>query len=160
MEEKKETFKSGEKGFAVFWLLIGAFFFYQSWLMYRESPSAESHGAVPLFVSGLIVVFSIIILVIDRNKVSENHGRSVGAMLKDTLEKTLPKDIVITLLMLLFYCIGLLEGLGFYIATPVFLWAAMSYLMRKDYLKNLLWTALCVGFIFAVFSTLFKVVLP
>ena len=58
------------------------------------------------------------------------------------------------------YCIALNLKVGFYIATPVFLWVSMCYLMRKDYVKNILWTALCMAFILVVFRFIFSVMLP
>jgi hypothetical protein len=58
------------------------------------------------------------------------------------------------------YCAALLLHISFYIATPLFLWGAMCYLMRQNYLKNLLWTALCMGFIALFFEVLFNISLP
>jgi hypothetical protein len=46
------------------------------------------------------------------------------------------------------------------IATPIFLWCTMSFLSRGKFVKNLLWTALCMLFIYLVFRVLFSVVLP
>jgi hypothetical protein len=36
----------------------------------------------------------------------------------------------------------------------------MCYLTRRDFLKNILWTALCMGFIALIFKALFQVILP
>lgn len=54
----------------------------------------------------------------------------------------------------------LLVGLSFYVATPLFLYGCMCYLMRKSYLKNILWTALVMAFIILVFRMLFSVIFP
>jgi len=161
MEEKKENpFQPGEKGFAFFLLIFGGIFFYQSILMYQKEPGASSYAAVPLFVSGLIVIFSIAIIISDWKKASQNHGLSFGGVLKQTMKYMLPTDVLVTFALILLYCAALYLGLGFVYATPVFLWISMSYLMRKNYVKNLLWTGLCMAFILLVFSYMFSVVLP
>ena len=161
MEEKKENpFQPGEKGFAFFLLIFGGFFFYQSILMYQQAPGASSYAAVPLFVSGLIVVFSIAIIISDWKKASKNHGLSFGEVVKQTMKYILPMDVLVIVIFILLYCMALYLSLGFVYVTPVFLWAGMSYLMRKNYVKNLLLTGLCMAFILLVFSYMFSVVLP
>ena len=86
MEEKKEApFQPGEKGFAVFLLILGAYFFYESIKLYQASPGASSYGAVPLFVSALIIIFSIAIIISDWKKDSLNHGIYKGEIVKKTL---------------------------------------------------------------------------
>lgn len=174
-KEEQKPFRSGEKGFAIFWLLFGGFFFYQSVLLYQKHPGLDSCAAIPLFVTGVVVVCSLIILLIDRKAPSESSGKPVGEVVKNTLHTMFPIDVVVTMVMILLYCIALYAGLGFYPSTCIFLWFAMTWFMRKQYraangfdgkafvkvaLKNVLWTAVCVLFILIVFTYLFKVVLP
>lgn len=161
MEEKKQKpFAPGEKGFAFALLIFGAFFLWQSWKLYQAHPGADAAGAMPLFVSALIVIFSICIIVSDWKAPSVNHGLSFGEQAKKTLGYIFQIDVLVEMGLILAYCFALNFGLGFYIATPVFLWVSMCYLMRKDYVKNLLWTALCMAFIIIVFRFIFSVVLP
>ena len=78
-------------------------------------------------------------------------------------------------IMIFLYCVALNMRLGFYPATLVFLWISMIFYNRSKFrvngsidtkilgkviFQNLFWTAVCLAFIFVVFSTLFKVVLP
>lgn len=161
MENKKQApFVPGEKGFAVFLLLFGAFFLWQSILLYKDHPGADSAGAVPLFVSALIVILSIAIIITDRKAPAVNHGLTAGEQIKNTLGYIFQKDVLVELILILAYCVALNFGLGFYISTPIFLWVSMCYLMRKGYVKNLLWTALCIAFIVVVFRYIFSVMLP
>ena len=51
-------------------------------------------------------------------------------------------------------------GLSFYIATALFLWGSMTYLMKGSYLKNILWTAILIVFAVVVFRMIFGVVFP
>lgn len=174
-QEEQKPFRSGEKGFAIFWLLFGGFFFYQSVLLYQKHPGLDSCAAIPLFVTGVVVVCSLIILFIDRKAPSESTGKPAGAVLKNTLYTMFPIDVVVTMVLILLYCVALNVGLGFYLSTCIFLWVAMTWFMRKQYrmekvidgkalvkvaLKNVLWTGVCILFILVVFTYLFKVVLP
>ena len=81
-------------------------------------------------------------------------------MIRQTLGFVFQRDVLVELILILAYCFALNFGLGFYIATPLFLWISMCYLLRRDYVKNLLWTALCMAFIIVVFRFIFSVVLP
>lgn len=174
-QEDKKPFLSGEKGFAVFWLIFGLFFFYQSVLLYQKKPGLDSCAAIPLFVTGVVVVCSLIILFIDRKAPSQSSGKPLGVVVKNTLQTMFPLDVLVTMILILLYCIALYIELGFYPSTAVFLWIAMNWFMRKDFiddkkidgkrfvkvaLKNVMWTAVCLLFILLVFSYLFKVVLP
>ena len=161
MEEKKQApFAPGEKGFAVFLLIFGAFFLWQSVKLYLQVPGADSAGAVPMFVSAVIVILAIAIIISDRNAPSVNQGLTFVGMFRQTLGFIFQKDVLVELILILAYCFALNFGLGFYIATPLFLWISMCYLLRRDYVKNLLWTALCMAFIIVVFRFIFSVVLP
>lgn len=76
------------------------------------------------------------------------------------LRYVLPKEVLVVFLAILVYCALLLAGVSFYIATPLFLYGSMCYLMRKDYLKNIIWTAIVMAFIVVVFRMLFSVIFP
>lgn len=158
--DEQPAFQSGEKGFAVVLLLIGLFFTWQSVLLYRDAPGASSYGAVPLFCSCLIDLFSIILLITDRKKPSASTGLSPLAAIKAAVKHLFSLDILVMSGLVLLYCVCLYLGLGFMVATPVFLWASMTFLSRGSYVKNLLWTALCMLFIYLIFRVLFSVVLP
>lgn len=49
---EEKPFRSGEKGFAVFWLLFGSFFFYQSMKLYQEHPGLDSCCGSSAFCNG------------------------------------------------------------------------------------------------------------
>lgn len=153
-------FQPGEKGFPVFLFLFGCFFTYQSFLMYQKAPGASSYAAVPLFVSVLIVAFSALIFIFDFHAKSVNHDRPLGEKIKKSMAYIFQKDVLVMMGLILLYSIALRFNIGFYIVTPIFLWLSMSYLMRKNLLRNVLWTALSLLFIFVVFSFAFRVVLP
>ncbi|MBQ9595318.1 MAG: tripartite tricarboxylate transporter TctB family protein, partial [Synergistaceae bacterium] len=69
-------------------------------------------------------------------------------------------NVLIMLVLIVAYCVALLEGVSFYIATPAFLYISMCYLMRRDFLKNIIWTGIVMAFIVLVFRVLFSVVFP
>jgi len=160
-EEYKTSLRPGEKGFTVFLMVLGLFFTYHAILMFIKSPGAASYAAVPLFVSVLVVIFTSVIFISDFKKKTHNtENMGVIAIFKNAISYMFPKDVLVIMLFILLYCIGIYWGLGFYIVTPIFLWCCMSYLMAKNYIHNILWTALSLAFIFLMFSTIFKVVLP
>lgn len=156
----QEKFQPGEKGFAVFLFIFGSFFTYQSVLMYQKAPGASSYAAVPLFVSLLIMIFSALIFIFDFKAESVNHDLPINEKVKRSLSYIFQKDVLVMMGLILLYSIALRYKLGFYFVTPVFLWLSMSYLMRKNLVKNILWTALSLLFIYVVFSFAFRVVLP
>ena len=162
MDENKKPapFHPGEKGFAVFLMLFGGFFLWRSILLYLAHPGLGDCAALPLFLSALIILFSVCILVVDRKKESETSGKSAGETAQFTARYLFPKEVLAVILLIVVYCASLYFGLGFYIATPAFLYVGMCYLMRKNYLMNILWTALCTGFIAVIFSFVFQVMLP
>lgn len=159
-QEKETRFQVGEKGFAFFLLFIGLFFTWQSWLLYQEHPGASSCGSVPLFCSSLITLFSLITIITDWSKKSANAGKAIGKMIADTWNYLFPLDVIVMILFMIVYCAALYMGLGFMLVTPIFLWGSMSFLSRGNYVRNLLWTILCMLFIYLVFHVLFSVVLP
>lgn len=172
---QKELFQSGEKGFAVFWLLFGLYFFYQSILLYRDHPGLSSSGAIPLFVTGVIVVCALAILVIDRRQPTHASLLPPAGKARATLRYMFPADVSFMLAAIFCYCLALYFRLGFYPATALFLWVSMTFFMRGKYreggqfqgrvfasiaLRNVLWTALSLAFVLVVFTFLFRVVLP
>ena len=157
---KDSKFKAGEKGFAVFLLLFGLYFFGESVKLYKMDARPSSFGAVPLFLSGLIIIFSLVIIISDRKKISETKGMSLGEKAWVTLRYILPKDVLVIVIFIVLYCIGLYLGIGFILGTSIFLLGSMTYLMKKNFVKNIFWTACSMIFIVVVFKYIFSVVLP
>ena len=58
------------------------------------------------------------------------------------------------------YCVLLANGIPFIVSSPIFLWAAMTYLERGNFVKNILFTAIVMAFVILVFKVGFHVVLP
>lgn len=168
-------YKPGEKGFAIFWLIFGGIFFYLSLKLHSAHPGIGGAAAIPLFCTGSVIVCALLILLSDRKAASENDGAGGGEKVKNMLRFLFSPDVLFMLVMILLYCVFLNMGIGFYPVTAVFLFISMMFYQRSKYrrdgktdsavfmktmLSNVFWTAVCLGFILAVFSTLFKVVLP
>jgi hypothetical protein len=162
-QKEKPVLAPGEKVFSVVLFVLGLVALgmaLELWMRMSE-PRIASAGALPLFVSGVWVVLAFL-TVLENFKLT-----SPLSALKDKKEKikqglayALPIDVLVILAAVLVYCILLFVGVSFYIATPLFLYGSMCYLMKKDYLKNILWTALVMAFIVLVFRMLFGVVFP
>lgn|GEM_PF-388086 len=160
----KPDLQPGEKVFTVALFLVGVFFLIQSLMLWGrvEAPKISSAAALPLFCSGLWTILTFVIMIENLKKtiaLSSLKGDAMAA-LKKGLAYAFPRPALVMLLAIVAYCVSLLLNASFYIVTPLFLWGSMCYLMRKDYVKNILWTALCMAFIFLVFRMLFGVILP
>lgn len=129
-------------------IALSIFAIYQSFRISGSELTSTSPGAFPLFISILLFVFSIWIFI--------EGGKKVESSSED---KIFSNEIIIITILLVLY--GLfLELIGFEIATFVFLFISISYLSKKDILKNLLISLITVGLIIFIFKTVFKVILP
>ena len=86
--------------------------------------------------------------------------QGIGTKIIKAIQYALPLNVMVMLALIVAYCAALVGGVSFYIATPLFLWLSMCWLMRRDYVKNILWTACVMAFIVVVFRILFSVVFP
>lgn len=158
--EKK--LKAGEKVFSLLLLIIGLGALYESIKMYLDEPNLASYGALPLFLSGSIVLLMVKILVLDRGK--KEAGDKEGAYkdrLKAGLALVFARDLVVIILLLIAYALALYLGLGFEIPSFLFLFVSMTYLMDgRGLVKNLIYSFLSLVFILLVFSLIFNVILP
>jgi len=153
--------KPGEKGFSLILLCIGIAALIESVRMYIKEPTSSSYGALPLFLSIVIVVFMIKIILFENKKTgSESDGLTSKEKLNFAIKFIFTKDILIIFTLLISYCVSLVLGIGFEISTSLFLVIAMSYLMRGQYIKNIIYTSVCMAFILIVFKTIFQVILP
>lgn len=158
-----KALEAGEKVFAIVLLILGAAAFGLSlelWMRMKE-PRIASAAAMPLFVSGLWTLLALL-TVIENVKLTTplSKMQSWKEKLWSGLVYAMPRNVVVILLAILLYCAALRLGISFYIATPLFLYGTMCYLLRKGYLKNILWTAIVMAFVVIVFRMLFNVIFP
>ena len=154
--EAVKQLKAGEKAFTAALFLLGAAAFWQSLALWfkMNQPAIASAAALPLFASGLWMALCLATLLTSPRRTVPAGG------LRQALRYTFPYPLPSMLAAIAAYCTALLLHVNFYIATPLFLWGAMCYLTRRDFLKNILWTALIMGFILLIFTMLFHVILP
>ena len=160
--EKKYPLAPGEKVFAVVLLVTGLIALglaLELWFR-MSAPRISSAAAMPLFVSALWSLMALLNVIENFKLETPLSGKKGGAKVWEGLRYALPKDVVVMVVGILVYCVAMLMGLSFYIATSLFLYGTMCYLTRKNYLKNLIWTALVMVFIVVVFRMLFSVVFP
>ena len=163
---KEHSLEAGEKVFSIVLLAFGIIALYLSielWfkIPLRRGPRIASAAAVPVFVSGLWVIMALW-TVIENFKLTTPLSKVQGITNKiiQAVKYALPLNVVIMLIAIVAYCAALIFNVSFYIATPIFLYFSMCYLTRKDYVKNILWTAIVMAFIVVVFRLLFSVVFP
>lgn len=129
-------------------IILSIFAFFQSFKISSNELTPTSPGAFPLFISVLLLIFSVWIFI-------EGSKKDVST----SQDKIFTKEIIFLVILLILYSL-LLETIGFEIATLVFLFLAISYLSKKNIIRNLLISLLTVGIIIFVFKTVFKVILP
>lgn len=129
-------------------IILSIFAFFQSFKISGNELTPTSPGAFPLFISVLLLIFSVWIFI-------EGSKKDVST----SQDKIFTKEIIFLVILLILYSL-LLETIGFEIATLVFLFLAISYLSKKNIIRNLLISLLTVGIIIFVFKTVFKVILP
>lgn len=160
---KEHPLESGEKVFAIVLLVVGIAAFAMAlelWLRMPE-PRIASAAAMPVFVSGLWVLMSLLTVIENLRLTTPLSAVSeLGKKLVTGLRYAMPFSVAVMLLGIVAYCVLLLLGVSFYIATPLFLYGSMCFLTRRDYVKNILWTAIVMAFIVLVFRMLFSVVFP
>lgn len=153
--------KPGEKGFSIALLIIGILALIESIRMYMKEPTPSSFGALPLFLSSLIVICMIKIIFFEERSNKANASKiSLKELLINIKNYVFPKDIVTIFIFMVVYCLLLVLGIGFEISSTLFLIISMTYLMRGQLLKNLIYTGIIMTLIFLVFSTIFQVILP
>nr|WP_312579007.1 tripartite tricarboxylate transporter TctB family protein [Sedimentibacter sp.] len=161
MASKNEKTKPGEIGFSIILLCVGIGALIESIKMFLKDPTASSFGALPLFLSVVIVFFMLkIILFEDRKSGSENDNLSFKEKVKLSVNHAFTKDVLIVFFMLVCYCLMLFLNLGFNISTTIFLFVSMCYLMGGKYIKNIIFTVAIMAFILILFKTIFQVILP
>lgn len=129
-------------------ILFSIFTIFQSAKISGSELTSTSSGAFPLFISVLLLIFSLWIFV-EGSKEKEGKVKY----------KIFTREIGVIILLLVLYAL-LLELLGFGIATFGFLFISISYLSKKEIFKNLIISSLTVLIIIFIFKTVFKVILP
>lgn len=160
---KEHPLEAGEKVFAVILLITGLVAFALSlelWGRMKE-PKISSAAAVPLFVSGLWSLMALLTVIENFRLTTPLSGMKNGfEKVKKAFAYALPLNVLVVIGLILVYCVLLLLGVSFYISTPLFLYGTMCFLTKKDFVKNILWTAIVMAFIIVVFRMLFSVVFP
>lgn len=153
--------QSGEKVFTFIMFVFCAFMFYQSYLLWNQNQGLSGPATFPMITSGfpmLLLFFSIISNIRKRTPVS--GAKALGEKTKIVIEYLFSRNVTIAFVFIVSYCLLLSFGVPFYVTTSLFLWGLMTLLYKGNYVKNLIWTAMCIAFIFVVFGLGFGVIMP
>lgn len=137
-----------ERKIEVSLIIFSIFAVFQSLKISGNELTPTSPGAFPLFISILLLGFSIWIF-IEGSKRDENPSK----------DKIFTKEIIFIIILLLLYSL-LLEIMGFEMATLGFLFLSINYLTKSNTIRNLFISLLTIGIIIIVFKIVFKVILP
>lgn len=156
---EKKT-KPGEKGFPVLLLIVGIYITKESFKMYKRAPELSGYGTVPLFCGILMTVLAAIIIITNMFHKSEVSGLPMKEQAVAVIKHLFSLDVLVMLALIIAYCVSMAFGAPFIVASPLFLWIAMSYLERGNYVKNIIYTVIVMAFVILVFEVGFSVVLP
>lgn len=158
----KTDLQPGEKGFTIVLLAFCAFLLYRSILLWQQAPGINGPAIVPILASGLPALLLAISVLTNFWKTTPLSSKELSGKEKYDIAVTylFSRNVVVTFVFILAYCVLLHFGISFYIASSLFLWGLMSFLGKGNYVKNVLWTALTMAFIFVVFQFMFSVVMP
>ena len=158
----KTDLQPGEKGFTIALLAFCAFLLYRSILLWQQAPGINGPAIVPVLASGLPTLLLAISVVTNFWKTTPLSSKELSGKEKYDIAVAyiFSKNVVVTLAAILAYCVLLNMGISFYIVSSLFLWGLMSFLAKGKFIKNIIWTALTMIFIFGVFQIMFSVVMP
>lgn len=154
----KKELKAGEIGLGIILVLFSILAIYESYRISEANLTIASPGAFPMFISIILLVFSIWIG-IENYQSKRLKKYSVLEKTKSIASLVLSKDIFLTIAFLIIYAF-ILEKVGFIISTIMFLWTSISFLTKGKIFKNLGVSILIVASIVLIFNTIFNVVLP
>lgn len=147
-------------GEIAFTLLLVVFSLFMLWTAYGISgfESLTSAGAFPMVATGVMVLTGLASVVHAlREQPSE---RQAGESLARQFVRQLTPPVWVTFTLAIAVYMLLLERLGFVIASYLFLVVSMNLLGSRRIVLNLAVSALCLAAIYAIFQTVFSVVLP
>ncbi len=119
-----------EKKIDITLIVLSLFAVFQSVRISGRELTPTSPGAFPLFISILLLVFSIWIYIEDNKKVESKFEGSIFS-----------KEIIVIIILLVLYGL-LLELLGFGIATFGFIFISTCYLSKGNIIKNFIISSL------------------
>lgn len=160
MEMKERKLEKGEISILILFSILSIVLFILSLKMYIKDPTLSSQGAFPLLLSTLMIIMSIFMF-FDLRRFNKQSEFSSGLLnnFKEVYKFLFPSRTILIILLVIIYAIAL-PRIGFVISTFLFLWISMIALKKENYLKTLLVSAGIVAFIFLIFQTIFKVILP
>jgi len=132
-------------------------------LMAKKDFAINSSGTFPFLMSGFMLLCMVILLIGARKKLPRDVEKytSVGELIKASIQEAIPKDLLITILMVIAYMVAL-AYVGFVISSVAFILGTMFYL-SKGKQKPLVLVLSGIGsiaVIYVVFRIIFKVLLP
>lgn len=140
---------------------LSAFSVYESIHLWNGHKGVDGPAFVPLTVSVLLLILSFFELVSELRTVHQCQGDkdTDGETQKDTCRFSII-SISGCCIMIVLYCVLICAEVSFWIVSPVFLFALMTFLSKGHIFRNLLITCAVIGFIYMLFVICFGVYLP
>lgn len=132
---------------------------YESASLWADHEGVDGPAFVPLTVSVLLLILSVFEMVYILKKKPDK-----GTVTNDEQQTDAHRQAVIRISvccsMIVLFCTLICAGVSFWISSPVFLFALMTFLRKGNIVGNLLITCMFTGFVYLVFVIGFGVYLP
>ena len=142
--------------FIVVAILFGVAAFWQAFMI-SGFTGLSTPGVFPMLASATMVISGIFIL--RKTVLTQSPAKAASVENERFFEDILPWRLVGMLALVAFY-VFTMSTLGFVIGSAIFLFAAFSFLWKKNLLISLALTAVSLVSIYFVFRKVFQVILP
>ncbi|MCW5635959.1 MAG: tripartite tricarboxylate transporter TctB family protein [Rubrivivax sp.] len=157
MEHQTRTRLPGERIFTPVLLVASCFMLWQAFRI-SKFESITSAGFFPMLAALTMVISVVVVAVRDRHAPIEAAAPGESGW-RHFVRRLLPLEVVSFTAAIAAYML-LLEPLGFVLASYLFLVVSMALLGSRRPVLNLVVSAVSLAAIYAVFQTVFSVVLP
>ncbi|MCD8077603.1 MAG: tripartite tricarboxylate transporter TctB family protein [Lachnospiraceae bacterium] len=146
-------------------IIISLFCLFQSLLLVREYPAIDSAAVFPLLTSVCMLFFSGMAMINTiRKKPEKAEGEDEEEPSKNRLWEAIQAEIPLNALVLgaaVAVYVFLLNYVGFYISSAIFLIGTIGYLSKwKKMGRTVLFTVISLAIIYVVIERIFNVLLP
>lgn len=162
---EKKTFKIREYFFCILVFVLSLIGFLVSVALFREHPEPDSAAVFPTVTTGIMMLTSFIaVLQVRKNcpelteeeKKADFGGNKVIAAIKEEM----PLNSFVLAVSAIAYAV-LLNVVGFYVSTALFMAGTITFLRRGKKIKQtLIVTAVSLVVIFLVVEKIFQIMLP
>lgn len=162
---EKKTFKMREYFFCILLFVLSLIGFLVSVALLRDHPKPDSAAVFPVMTTGIMMLTSFLaIFQIRKNcpELTEEEKRMEfgGSRIVAALKEEMPLNSLVLAVSAILYAV-ILNMVGFYVSTGLFMVGTITFLRRGKKIKQtLIITLISLVVIFVVVEKIFQIMLP